>query len=580
MMFARAMLLAGALSCLHLADAAAQPVPASKAIVINEILYAPSPSQNEFIELYNRSAASLDLRTLTFSDDREEPNAIVDTSVLLPPGGYVVLVRDAALFASTFPEVPFIAPARWDALNNSGDAVVLYQDGVAIDRVPYDPAWGGADGSSLERIDPAGPSDRPANFGASASPTGATPSRQNSLFAPDVSPPRALFAGVTAPDTVQALFDEPLASLSTAHFSLDDGRQPATLHPAADGDRIDLGFSAPVTGLRLHVDGVQDGVSNTLQDTSIYLGYAPNVGELALSEIMFEPNADDFDHQPNQPEYFEFTNHAPHAISLRGLFWTDRPDETGAADTTRIGHHALKVLPPGGWAVAYAEPDPVDHPATEGPLASSFPTADFQHASVALLPIDAATLGLHNAGDRIRLHRADGQPITEVTYQPDWHAPSLVDTRGIALERISLTAPVHARANWTSSVAADGGTPGRPNSVRLAPNTPTDRCLTVAPSPFSPDGDGIHDVARIQFRLETSTSAVRVRIYDATGRLVRTLEESRLVGRTGELLWDGRGEDGRTLRIGIYIILLEALDAAGGHTVTMKCPVVVARTLN
>jgi hypothetical protein len=499
--------------------------------------------------------------------------------VLLPAGGYVVLVRDEALFASAFPEVPFIAPSGWDALNNSGDAVVLYQGDIVVDRVPYDPDWGGADGRSLERVDPAGPSDRSTNFGSSTAQAGATPGRQNSLFAPDIAPPTAVFAGVTASDTVQVVFDEALALRPAVSFALDDGRQPLARRRAEDGSRIDLVFSAPVTGLRLRIEGARDLVGNALRDTSVYLGYAPDDGDLALSEVMYNPQADDFDHRPNQPEYFEFTNRASYAISLRGLFWTDAPDETGAADTTRMGDQ-LKVLPPGGWAVAYAEPEPVNRPLSEGRLAVAFPATDLSTSSTTLLPIDATALGLRNEGERIRLHRADGRPVAELSYTPDWHAPSLVDARGISLERISFTAPAQASSNWTSSVAADGGTPGRPNSVRLASSPPTDRRLTVAPSPFSPDGDGVDDMARIQFRIGAATASVRVRIYNAAGRLVRTLEESRLVGGTGELLWDGRGDKGRTLRIGIYVVLFEALDAAGGRTATMKCPVVLARALN
>jgi hypothetical protein len=167
-----------------------------------------------------------------------------------------------------------------------------------------------------------------------------------------------------------------------------------------------------------------------------------------------------------------------------------------------------------------------------------------------------------------------------VTYDPDWHAPALADANGVALERISLTAPVQSPTNWTSSAAPAGGTPGRPNSVLVAPDAAPERRLTVTPSPFSPDGDGRDDVTRIAFRLDTNIASARVRIYDAAGRHVRTLEQSRIVGRTGELLWDGRGEDGRSLRIGIYVVLFEALDAQGGHAITMKRPVVLARPLH
>jgi len=174
----------------------------------------------------------------------------------------------------------------------------------------------------------------------------------------------------------------------------------------------------------------------------------------------------------------------------------------------------------------------------------------------------------------------DGALLDEVSYSPSWHAAALADTRGVALERISLTGSSTSAANWTSSVAPEGGTPGQPNSVRLSAEAQPESGLTVAPSPFSPDGDGFDDATRIRFSLSSDIASVRVRIYDARGRLVRTLEESRLVGRTGELIWDGLGDGGRTLRIGIYVVLLEALDTAGGRVVTMKRPVVLARPLN
>ena len=54
----------------------------------------------------------------------------------------------------------------------------------------------------------------------------------------------------------------------------------------------------------------------------------------------------------------------------------------------------------------------------------------------------------------------------------------------------------------------------------------------------------------------------------------------RLVGHSGQLLWDGFDDAGRALRIGIYVILFEALDTAGGTTLVFKEPVVLARPLD
>jgi flagellar hook assembly protein FlgD len=100
----------------------------------------------------------------------------------------------------------------------------------------------------------------------------------------------------------------------------------------------------------------------------------------------------------------------------------------------------------------------------------------------------------------------------------------------------------------------------------------------VVPSPFSPDGDGIDDVAFLRYTLDAAVSLARVRIYDASGREVYE-HEAELAGRDGQLAWDGRSSSGERLRIGIYVVLFEALDADGGAVEVFKEPVVLARPL-
>jgi flagellar hook assembly protein FlgD len=75
-------------------------------------------------------------------------------------------------------------------------------------------------------------------------------------------------------------------------------------------------------------------------------------------------------------------------------------------------------------------------------------------------------------------------------------------------------------------------------------------------------------------------SLLRIRVYDARGRLVRRLEDARLAGPTGELLWNGRDDAGNRVRVGIYVVLFEAVNARGGTALVEKKPVVVGRVLN
>lgn len=557
-----------------------QPAEAQEStpVVVNEILYDQTDTRTEFIELFNRSDQVVDLQSIMFSDNRENMKPIVETEHLLAPGDYAVLVDDADLFAADFPGVPFIVPPRWDGLNNGGDAVVLYRDGVVIERVDYTPSWGGGDGLSLERIDPFGPSNQASNFGTATAPGRATPGAVNSIYAPDTAPPTGLFAEQHAPSELLVFFDEPLdpASVTPDAFELDDGRTPERLATTADGTRVTLTFASALTGDYVSLTGLSDPAGNRLSATALPIHYQPAPGEVVINEIMFDPLADDFDDRPNQPEYVELMSTASRPLTLRRGYWTDRPTETGEADTVSFGDR-FAALPPEGFAVAFAQPDPVAQPAQASTLARAFPATDFSRADVTLLPIPSHSLGLLNNGSLIRLHQADGDPLAAVAYDPDWHAPGLVETKGVALARISPDAPAQDPQAWTSSVDPSGGTPGRPNSVFIAPapQPPASR-LVASPSPFSPDGDGHDDATRLQFTLQAEASLVRLRIYDARGRQVYA-DEGERVGRRGELIWNGRGTDGRALRLGIYVALLEAVDATGGTVETLRETVVLAR---
>ncbi len=557
-------------------EAQAQTAPQPGEIVINEIYYDPPDEQAEFVELYNRSDRAFDLRLLSFSDSNRDTTALAEAAHVLPPGGYAVLARDGAAFAAAFPDAAFIVPPTWHVLNNGGDAVILYGlDGAEIDAVPYAPGWGGSDNfASLERIDPAGPSDSAFNFGSSADPRGATPGARNSLFDPDETGPHVLFVEEAGPAAADVFFDEPVADPAPSHFALQGGRTPEHVHVLDDGTRVRLVFSEALGGPSLAVEGVRDRTGNAAPPQTVPLAYRARPGQLVVNEIMFAPLADDFDERPNQPEYVELLNTSARALSLRGLYWTDAPDERGEADTLRLGQ-ALRAAPPGGYALAFADAD-------DTALRGAFPETDFDAAGVALLPVDRSSLGLLNSGDLIALYHVGGQRLDSVRYDPDWHAPGLRDATGVALERLAPELPSSQAASWTSSVAEAGGTPGRPNSVALPPEAPpaAEPSLAADPSPFSPDGDGFEDVTRLRFTLGRPATLIRARIFDSYGRHVRTLEEARLAGRSGSLAWDGRGDAGHVLRVGVYVVLLEAFDAESGAARALKAPVVLARPLD
>jgi hypothetical protein len=99
-----------------------------------------------------------------------------------------------------------------------------------------------------------------------------------------------------------------------------------------------------------------------------------------------------------------------------------------------------------------------------------------------------------------------------------------------------------------------GTTPDQPQ-----PETPRSTDLLAAyPNPFNPS-------TTIPFQLE-SPSRVVLGIYDASGRLVRELENDQLPAGLHELVWDGRDANGSSVATGVYFVRL----LAGSREFTRK----------
>ncbi|HRK72739.1 MAG TPA: lamin tail domain-containing protein [Rhodothermales bacterium] len=566
------------LACILPVKSVAQAVPLPLEVVINEIHYNPLGSDDlEFLELYNVSNKTFDLKDFRFKDDTATIRTIIGTSTLLLPGAYVVLAKDGTLFPTAYPTAKAIIPPSWPALNNDSEVVTLLYGNTTIDQVSYRSSWGGTD-VSLERVDPNSASNNAANWGSCTDPAKATPGKQNSIYKPDVEPPKVLIARQTTNTTVQVVFNEPLlaTSVQPTGFRL-GGVAPNAAALSTDGLSVILTFTNVTTGM-LTITGVQDLAKNAVSTLQVVLARFPQPGELLINEIMFDPLADTKDSIPDQTEYFELVNISTAALDITNLFWTNAPDENGKADTIRVSVGNRSVAP-GGYVVISSEPGfNAAAPASTSKLAKAFGGIFFDDPSITFVPIDRTSLSLTNSGETIRLHRSDKTVLDEVSYLPEWHNPNMLVTKGVALERISPSTTSNKANNWTSSAGLQGGTPGKQNSVYTAGEVPQNSGkISVRPSPFSPDQDGKDDVAAISYKLITTTSLIRVRIYDSTGRLVRTLEEAVLGTQEGTLFWDGLDEAGQSLRVGIYIVLLESVDRSTGTTEAYKAPVVLAR---
>ena len=152
------------------------------AIVISEIMYHPQTDEphNEWVEIYNETAARIDLSRWQFN---EGIDFVFSSGTLLQPRSYLVIARDPATVMSRYGIANVVGPFL-GALNNSSDHVILRDPaGGIMAEVDYqdDGKWPvAADGAghSLSKFVMRGDPMDPDNWRASPLP-GGTPGRDN-----------------------------------------------------------------------------------------------------------------------------------------------------------------------------------------------------------------------------------------------------------------------------------------------------------------------------------------------------------------------------------------------------------------
>jgi hypothetical protein len=547
-------------------------------VVFNEILYRRTDAASpEFVELYNPTASNFDLSGWIFSDAGS--SVILPSATILSAGDYLVLT-DKEDFAQSLDHGIFLA--GFPSLNDAGDELILKNEaGITIDSLFYRSEWGGdSPGISLERKDPDAASFDASNWASSTSEMGFTAGSQSSVFERDVSPPEVLFSSITDQRLFIA-FSEVVRITAETEIEIQGLGVDALILPETITDTLSVHVetSAAVTKLTeapasITILNVQDIKGNRNSETSTLIAFPAQRGDVIVNEILYNPLADNEDNLPDQTEYVELYNRSSQAVSLEGISLHDAPDENLEVRALIPVSTRYHWIAPDSYHLLFAE----DEARTfqESRLANYFgleTVADYE-----VTRFDRSSLSLASSGDAIFLSDKEGNTIDSVFYDESWQNPNLIDTRGLALERINPEYEGDPATNWSSSTHVSGGTPLMQNSIyQEAGNVPQTMGISFAPNPFSPDDDGFEDHLFINYQLDAADYLLRIRIFDRYGREVRELVNNYSAGFEGSILWDGLSEDRTKNRVGVYIVLFEAYNSAAGKDQTFKETVVLAR---
>lgn len=537
------------------------------AVRLNEIMYTPSAGQPEWIEIFNPRSAAISLADWSLEDE-SSTLAAVSRNVVIQPQSYLVLSASSGVAeAFNIADSLVIILDRFPTLNNAGDVLLLRDfSGAVIDSAAYQANWG-APGISAEKIwherD-----NVTANWRPSEDPRGGTPAVLNS-----VSPREIDLAAIRirfdppnprAGDDVQInavvlnrsrrtvdRFVVTFANDRNQDGIVQDGEEIGTTMfeqavPIEDSVTIGRLWPQPLSG-RHHILAIVstplDAVpSNDRVSARLSVGYSPR--SAVINEIYYAPNS-------GEAEWVEFHNRGSQSVDLSEWRWRD-----AGAEFPIVFPDSALIIVPGEFAVLAAD-------------------RNIAHAdSRTKLIVPKTWLTLNNDRDQLVLADFHGRVQDSLSYSQDWGGQT-----GVSLERINPHLAGTDSSNWSSSVDPYGSTPGRTNSI-FTEFVPSQATVTVSPQPFSPDSDGHDDAAIIQIQVPATTATVHLKIYDVRGRLVHQLLNNAPIGATHQVLWNGRDAANQPVRMGLYIVYLQAINATGGILVEARTTLVLARKLN
>jgi hypothetical protein len=529
-------------------------------LIINEIMMNPEPAVQlpnaEYIELYNRANYPLTLEgwQLKINDHvRKIPPSLIESNE------YLILIdkEDSLLFE----EFSFQCIDPWPDLNNTEAYVGLFdENNRLVHEVQYHKSWYQSTnkengGWSLEIIDPENYCVGKNNWTACKNTLGGSPGSANSVNQenPDSTAPFIKEIEVVENDKIQITWSESLYDSTlylSESYAFSNGIIPSSLDHSMSKTNIQF-FDDLEEGLRyeISVHNIEDCQGNRIEqiDSEFVQGLWPEKGSVYVNEILFNPKTDGYD-------YVELYNTSNEYIDLSKLIIGNYDALLNDITNTEIISEKHLNFPPHSY-IALCE--------DTSWIKSNYVSND----RLFFFEIDQLP-GMPNEEGSVAISSLAYEIIDVSSYHEDAHFPLLEDVEGVALERLNINSD-----KWFSASSTENyGTPARQNSQFVYKHRSNSK-LEIIPEVFSPDNDGTQDFANITIQVE-KPAKTSIHIYDKKGFIVRKICESKLITQNAHWIWNGLDQENLKLPIGIYMAVVELIEAEGKQEI-LKHPVVI-----
>ena len=373
----------------------------------------------------------------------------------------------------------------------------------------------------------------------------------------DTSPPEVISAFVLNENQIEVVFNELLDEISAesndSYLIKETGNK--VNNALVNGNEVILTFeNSFISGpaFTLEISGIEDlagNISQTLSIPDLFYAVPPQVGDLLINEILFDPF-------PGENDFLELYNPGDKILNLKGL----EIHNTDRGDIEVIDQNIM--LQPGAYVAISLDPELVTMrykpPASVDLVLNRLPAFNNDGGNVSLV--------------------SQGNTIDAFDYDADMHSPIIIDPEGVSLERISPDVTTNISSNWTSGQEVNGyATPGYQNGALITASSSED-VLSLRETNFSPNGDGDKDFMVLDYNLDKPGYVATIKIFNDLGYQMKELTNNLSLSSTGFIQWDGVTDEGKIGRIGVYIIMAE-LFHPDGDTIQKKCAVVLVKDL-